>query len=177
MAQKPAMARTDGGQDACEECGTTEGEIRRETPEMTLYICEDCLTERVEEINAELDAERREQERTAPDRWTVEGSVGSSAARHVLRVLREAFGSDTLFAGVVDPENVTIQGADASGTGSFGNARGLTVYILASVDLQTRESFEEYLHANLNEGYWFEIERTGVYTFLYDGEDGTRPVR
>lgn len=112
------------------------------------------------------------------DRWEVEGAVGSSHARHVLRVLREAFeDEDGLFGWVVKPESILVRGADASGTGVFGDDLGLTIHVLASMDLQTEESLDEFLFANLNDGVTWEKERTGVYTFYREAASGIVPLR
>lgn len=110
------------------------------------------------------------------DRWEVRGSVDSPAASHVRRVVADALENDPL-ASTIEPENVVIKGADESGAGVFGDDLGLTIHILASLDLQVREAFESYLHERLNAGYWWELERDGVFTFLVDRDGETNVVR
>ena len=110
------------------------------------------------------------------DRADLQGSLDSPGASHVVRVVREAFEENELVA-TVGAENVTIQGADESGTGAFGDDLGVTVHFNAQTDLQTREAFEAELRDRLNAGYWFEKERSTVWTFLLDRDGETNPVR
>lgn len=110
------------------------------------------------------------------DRAKLDGSLDSPGASHVVRVVREAFEENPL-VGTVDAENVTIQGADASGTGCLGNDLGVTVHVNASMELPVREALREEMNDRLNSGYWFEVERTGTYTFLVDRDGETNPVR
>lgn len=111
-----------------------------------------------------------------PDRWEVEGELPSPHASHVRRVVREAFEDDPL-VGTIEPENITLQDADHSGTGCLGDDLGVTVHVAASMDLHVREAFEEFLNENLNEGVWFECEQTGTWTFLRDTDSGTVRLR
>jgi len=110
------------------------------------------------------------------DRWNEEGTLASSRAKHVRRVVREAIEEDPL-VGTTHAESWTIKGADASGAGCLGDDLGVTVYLTESTSYHVTEAFESYLYENLNEDYWFEVERTGVWTFLYDDEHGTHAVR
>lgn len=110
------------------------------------------------------------------DRWNEEGSLDSGPASHVRRVVAEAFDEDPLVS-TIEAENVTIKGADASGTGCLGNDLGVTVYVGASMDLHTREALDSYLNENLNADYWFEHEKSSVWTFLLDRDGETRGVR
>jgi len=98
------------------------------------------------------------------DRATVEGDMSAPIESHVARVVREAFETNPL-VGTLDAESVTLQDADHSGTGVLGNDLGPVVRITAALDLQVREAFEECLFEDLNDGYSFECERAGVWSF------------
>lgn len=110
------------------------------------------------------------------DRVETEGTLASSRAKHVLRVVCEAIENDPLTS-TTSAESWTVKGADASGTGCLGGDLGVTVYCSEAIGLQVREAFEAYLYENLNEGTWFECERSTVWTFLYDDSHGTHALR